>query len=88
MTHTSPVRMISADSPRYLRLPAVMARYGCSRATVYAWIARGHFPAPIKLGLRLAAWRVDALETWESTRDGCSPSPRLRGPAILGLRSR
>lgn len=69
---------------RYLRLPEVLDRYGCSRATVYAWIARGEFPAPVKLGRRLAAWRSDDLATWETSRHADGPT-RLKGPAILRM---
>ena len=54
---------------RFLRLPDVLARYGCSRATVYAWMARGDFPAPVKLGCRLVAWRRHDLETRESSME-------------------
>ena len=66
-----------APAPGYLRLPAVIARYGCSRATIYAWIAQGAFPAPVKLGPRLAAWRSEELALWESTR---GPKPRPGEP--------
>jgi prophage regulatory protein len=76
---------LHSDDHRYLRLPEVRARYGCSRATIYAWIARGDFPPPVKLGRRLAAWRTDDLETWESTRRASEPTRRVRGPAILDL---
>jgi prophage regulatory protein len=73
------------DEARFLRLPAVLARYGCSRASVYAWIARGEFPQPVKLGRRLVAWQRHELETWESSRCGRGPRDRLRvseGPAL------
>lgn len=33
-----------------LRLPAVKARTGLSRSSIYVKIARGTFPAPIQLG--------------------------------------
>ena len=52
----------------YLRLPEVLRRYGCSRASVYAWIGAGHFPAPTRLGPRLVAWPSDELLRWEATR--------------------
>jgi prophage regulatory protein len=49
---------------RLLRLPAVLDRVPVSRSTWYAGIASGKFPAPVKLGERVAAWReseVNAL---------------------------
>ena len=79
---------VTSERPRFLRLSALTARYGCSRATIYAWIARGEFPPPVKLGRRLAAWRSEDLESWESSRRESGPRHRLRGPAILDLSSR
>lgn len=35
---------------RLLRLPEVIARLGVGRATIYAWIKKGRFPEPVKLG--------------------------------------
>jgi prophage regulatory protein len=70
------------DDDRFLRLPELTARYGCSRATVYAWISRNGFPKPVKLGPRLAAWRSQDLATWETSRRGGAPTRRLRPPAI------
>ena len=37
---------------RMLRRPAVEARTGLSRSTLYAMMAEGRFPLPVKLGLR------------------------------------
>jgi prophage regulatory protein len=71
------------EEARFLRLPGVLARYGCSRASVYAWMSRGDFPEPVKLGRRLVAWRRHDLEAWESRRSGEPSSRRL--PARGGL---
>ena len=50
--------------PRLLRLPAVVERTCLSRTQVYRLMARGHFPAPIKLSERAIAWRFDDIEAW------------------------
>lgn len=47
-----------------LRLPALKARTGLSRSTIYAKIADGHFPAPINLGLRAVGWIESEIDAW------------------------
>ena len=44
-----------------VRLPTVLALFGCSAPTVYRMITRGQVPKPIKLGPRISVWNVDAL---------------------------
>lgn len=39
-----------------LRLPIVSAESGLSKTTIYARIADGTFPPPVKLGPRAVAW--------------------------------
>jgi prophage regulatory protein len=45
-------------------LPAVEARTGLKRSTLYARIAAGTFPKPYKLGLRASGWAEDEVEQW------------------------
>lgn len=51
-----------------LRLPAVTARTGLSRATLYARIAEKSFPPPIKLGKRAVAWPSDEVDAWIASK--------------------
>ena len=39
-------------SAKYLRRPAVSERYNLPRSTLYDLIAKGHFPRPVRLGVR------------------------------------
>ena len=39
-----------------LRLPAVKARTGLSRSTIYQRVREGTFPQPINLGKRAVGW--------------------------------
>ena len=47
-----------------LRLPAVKSRTGLSRSTLYERIAKGSFPAPVRLGARAVGWRESDICTW------------------------
>lgn len=49
---------------RILRLPAVIARTGLSRATIYRRFTHGSFPKPVRLTARSIGWRESDLERW------------------------
>ena len=58
-----------------LRLPAVKARTGLSRSTIYLRVSDGSFPSPISLGARSVGWVESDIEEWIShkirqSRDG------------------
>ena len=47
-----------------LRLPAVKARTGLSRSTIYLRISEGNFPKPISLGGRAVGWVESDIQAW------------------------
>jgi len=47
-----------------LRLPAVKARTGLSRATIYRKIQNSEFPRPHQLSQRAVGWLECDVETW------------------------
>ena len=47
-----------------LRLPAVKARTGLSRSTIYLRIAEGSFPTPVSLGGRAVGWIEAEVNDW------------------------
>lgn len=51
-----------------LRLNEVIAKTGRSRASIYADIERGLFPAPIKLGPRAIGFVADEIDGWIGER--------------------
>lgn len=58
-----------------LRLPAVKARTGLSRSTIYLRISEGKFPKPISLGSRAVGWVEAEVNDWlqhqiDSSRGG------------------
>lgn len=50
------------------RLPSVLARTGLSRSTVYALVAGGTFPSPVKLSIRAVGWRSAEVDAWLASR--------------------
>ena len=51
-----------------LRLPAVTARTGLSRSTIYSRISEGNFPAPVSLGGRAVGWIEAEIQGWLEER--------------------
>ncbi|HLE64361.1 MAG: AlpA family transcriptional regulator [Betaproteobacteria bacterium RIFCSPLOWO2_12_FULL_62_58] len=51
-----------------LRLPAVKARTGLSRSSIYLWTSKGTFPKPISLGPRAVGWIAAEIEEWLKQR--------------------
>lgn len=52
-----------------LRLPAVKARTGLSRSTIYLRISQGAFPKAVGLGGgRAVGWIEAEIESWLSTQ--------------------
>jgi len=47
-----------------LRLPTVQVAVGLGRRAIYARIARGDFPRPVKLSARCARWRSRDVVAW------------------------
>jgi len=47
-----------------LRLPAVQARTGLSRSTIYLRISEGRFPKPVSLGGRAVGWVEAEINAW------------------------
>lgn len=55
-------------SNRVIRRPEVETLTGIPRSTLYAKIATGDFPAPIKIGQRAVGWLESEVNDWLSSR--------------------
>lgn len=53
---------------RIYRRPDVEQLVGLSRSTLYAMMADGAFPKPVRLGKRAVGWRERDLRDWLDTR--------------------
>lgn len=51
-----------------LRRPQVESLTGLSRSTLYLFIQKRNFPAPVRLGLRSVAWRESEVLQWIASR--------------------
>ncbi len=51
-----------------LRRPEVERITGLSRSTLYAMMADGSFPKPVKLGKRAVGWREVDIAVWLESR--------------------
>jgi prophage regulatory protein len=69
-----------------LRLPAVKARTGLSRSTIYLRVSEGSFPKPVSLGARAIGWIDSEIEAWIASQIAKSRS--LQGDPLPALGSR
>ena len=63
-----PETMQKLVAERHLRRPAVEEITGLSRTTIYALMARGDFPKPVKLTSKAVAWPEGAIAQWLAER--------------------
>ena len=68
---------------RFIRLPEVMSLVGMSRTTIYSYIQKGEFPAPMKFGMRISLWSTLEIQDW-MTR--CRKPPEESGLNGGGVR--
>ena len=61
-----------------LRLPAVQARTGLSRSTIYLHMQLGLFPTAISLGQRAVGWLEEDIDAWVSERIEQTPKDPMR----------
>lgn len=51
-----------------IRLNEVIERTSLSRSTLYAYMNKGLFPKPVKLGLRAVGWYASEVNDWIVSR--------------------
>ncbi|WP_269900292.1 helix-turn-helix transcriptional regulator [Paenalcaligenes faecalis] len=48
----------------FQRLPETAKEVGIAHSTIWLWVRQGRFPAPVKLGPRVTAWRKSDVSQW------------------------
>ena len=61
---------------RLIRRPDVEALTGLSRSTIYAYMQRGEFPRPRRIGRQAVGWIESEIEAWVMSRDLAGPKPK------------
>ena len=54
--------------PAYASDTALAAHFGVNRATIWGWVGRNGFPAPVKLSPQMTRWKWSDVETWEAAQ--------------------
>jgi len=70
---------------RLLRRREVERITGLARATIYAEISKGRFPAPLKITDKAVAWRESDVREWLASRVRVGRQSRS---ALIGTASR
>ena len=66
---------------KLLRRPEVEAITGLSCSSIYALMAKGEFPRPMRVGPRAVAWRDSDVQEWiDSLNPADPPAPGGRKP--------
>lgn len=58
-----------------LKLPAVMNETALGRSSIYAMVAAGRFPSPVRIGMRGVAWRSEDIDAW---KEALTPSLKAK----------
>lgn len=53
---------------KILRRPQVEQLVGLSRSTIYALMASGDFPKPVRIGKRAVGWPESILNDWLTSK--------------------
>lgn len=67
---------------QFWTLPEVRRIVGLGKTRVYALVAAGTFPAPVKIGARCSRWRSDAVMAWMDAQQPVSPLRNSNAPAV------
>lgn len=74
--------MVQTPAPTYgvlqmdqylLRINDVAKITQRSKSSIYRGVAAGAFPAPVKIGARSSAWRIESVRSW---LDRLTPAPK------------
>lgn len=53
---------------RYVSDKDLASYFGVNRATIWSWVNRNSFPAPVKLSPQMTRWKWSDVEAWEAAQ--------------------
>jgi prophage regulatory protein len=56
------------DRPAYVTDATLAAHFGVNKATIWSWVKRNGFPAPVKLSPQMTRWRWADVSAWEAAQ--------------------
>ena len=79
---------MTANADRFMRMAAVEEAVAAKRSWIYAQIAQGKFPKPVKIfGERASAWLESEIVAWQQERIRARDD-RLLSASQLGTMTR
>lgn len=67
-THTYKSGINKGKTKNINARPASKGLIGVSDKTIWQWVKRGEFPAPIKLTDSVTVWRLSEIQTWMQSK--------------------
>lgn len=64
----SKAKEAKVNTDRMLRRAQVLERVGLGRSSLYAMMAHGAFPRPVRIGQRAVAWSERSITDWIASR--------------------
>jgi prophage regulatory protein len=61
-------QQLTPQATHFYRLPQLKARLNVSGSSIWAWVAKGTFPKPVKLSPKCTAWDAASVEAWAQAR--------------------
>lgn len=58
--------------PAYATDIVLAAHFGVTRTTVWKWVNRNGFPAPVKLSPQMTRWKWSDVEAWEAAQSAAA----------------
>jgi predicted DNA-binding transcriptional regulator AlpA len=59
-------------------MPTVLTMTGLKHSQLYCLIAEGQFPAPVNIGARAVAWRIEDVQAWTGSRSRARHAGRVQ----------
>lgn len=57
-----------ATKPTYATDTAIAAHFGVNRATIWGWVKKNAFPAPIRFSPQMSRWCWSEVQAWEASK--------------------